>query len=137
MSTGNITRRLLGHSQRINAVCMNEDATVLFTGSYDSTVCLWDLRASGRDPIQVLSDSKDSVTTVALTKNEILVGSVDGKLRVYDIRAGRLASDDHSHPITCTRVVNNQKCALTCCLDETLYLTEIGSGKLLKTYRGY
>ena len=77
------------------------------------------------------------MTSVSVTSNEILTGSVDGKLRIYDIRAGQMSIDDHMHPITCTRAVNNQRCAMSACLDQQIYLTEIETGVVLKTYRGH
>jgi hypothetical protein len=44
-------------------------------------------------PIQVLEDAKDSVTAVQIKNYEIITGSVDGKLRTYDLRAGQLSTD--------------------------------------------
>lgn len=137
VTTGNVTRRLQNHTQRINAVAMNTESTLLFTGSYDSTVCIWDLRSGSRDPIQILTQSKDSITSINLTASEIVVGSVDGTLRVYDIRQGLLLVDDLQHPITASILTNNDKCALSCCLDQRIHLTEINSGTTLKSYAGH
>ena len=41
---GNTIRRIAGHMGRINVVEFNEDASVVVSGSYDSTVRIWDLR---------------------------------------------------------------------------------------------
>ena len=38
------------------------------------------------EPIQTLSECKDSVTSVDVSDYEILVGSADGKIRRYDLR---------------------------------------------------
>lgn len=46
------------------------------TGSYDSSVRAWDCRSRTYDPIQVLGDAKDSVTSVQLAPSEILTGCV-------------------------------------------------------------
>jgi len=137
VTSGNIIRRLQSHTQRINTVAMNKESTLLFTGSYDSTVCIWDLRAGAREPIQILTQSKDSITSICLTESEIVVGSVDGKLRIYDIREGLLLVDDLNHPITASTLANNQKCALSCCLDQKIHLTELSSGARLKNYSGH
>ena len=45
-------------------------------GSYDSSVRAWDCRSRSYDPIQVLGDAKDSVTSVQLAPSEILTGCV-------------------------------------------------------------
>jgi mitogen-activated protein kinase organizer 1 len=109
----------------------------MLTGSYDSHVAIWDLRASGRDPLQVLRDSKDSITSVSITdRGKIISASVDGAVRIYDIRAGKLISDNRNCPITSCRAVNNESCILSCCLNNCIYLSEISTGDILKTYTG-
>ena len=47
-------------------------------GSYDSTVRVWDCKARTFDPVQVLREAKDSITSLQLTSSEILTGSVVG-----------------------------------------------------------
>jgi len=42
---------------------------------------------------QVMRDAKDGITSLAVTDHEIVTGSVDCKVRRYDIRANRLFSD--------------------------------------------
>jgi hypothetical protein len=49
--------------------------------------------SQNRMPIQVLDDAKDSVTSIQIKNYEIMTGSVDGKLRTYDLRAGQLTVD--------------------------------------------
>jgi mitogen-activated protein kinase organizer 1 len=76
VGTGQPIRKLRGHISRINSVKFNEDSTVIVSGSYDSSVRAWDCRARTYDPIQVLGDAKDSVTSLQLTASEILTGYV-------------------------------------------------------------
>ena len=45
-------------------------------GSYDATVRAWDCRARTYDPVQVMDEAKDSVTSLQLSASEILTGSV-------------------------------------------------------------
>lgn len=104
VATGKTIRRFLGHTHRVNAVDFNSDSSVLASGSYDASVRLWDCkydhlstnliqRSQNRVPIQVLEDAKDSVTSVQIKNFEIITGSVDGRLRTYDLRAGQLSTD--------------------------------------------
>jgi mitogen-activated protein kinase organizer 1 len=41
----------------------------------------------------VLDDAKDSITSLHVTDHEILSGSADGRVRRYDLRAGKLMAD--------------------------------------------
>jgi mitogen-activated protein kinase organizer 1 len=72
--TSAITRRLRGHTHAINSVCFNEQGNVLVSGSYDKSVRLWDLMSNNHQPIQVLEDAKDSVTSVVIAGHEIFTG---------------------------------------------------------------
>ena len=61
--------------QRINCVQFNQpDSSVIISGSYDATVRCWDCRSRSQDPIQVLDDAKDSISSVQVSKQEILTG---------------------------------------------------------------
>eukprot|EP01041_Mallomonas_annulata_P004380 gene4380-8723_t len=137
VGTGRVIRRIQGHNQRINTIKMNEDSTVLLTGSYDKTLRIWDLRSNTRDAIQILDDFKDSVTSIERTQYEIITGCVDGKIRIYDIRAGMLQSDDLKDPISSISLTNDKKCVLSACIGGTLRLTELSSGTLLQFYSGH
>lgn len=45
-------------------------------GSYDSSVRVWDCRTRTYDPVQVIGEAKDSVTSLQLSGSEILTGWV-------------------------------------------------------------
>ena len=88
--------------QRVNSVCFNNEGTVFASGSYDTTVKLWDVRTHDRGGqcIQTLPEAKDSIVSVILDETSIISGfflftslscrSVDGSIRSYDIRAGMM-----------------------------------------------
>jgi mitogen-activated protein kinase organizer 1 len=117
---------------------MNEESTLLFSGSYDKTANIWDLRSHNmREPIQKLTDFTDSVTSLTLSRSEIIVGCVDGKLRTYDLRMGRMHMDDLIDPIIYVKLSYDERCTLSTCLNNVLRLTEISSGKVLQSYKGY
>ena len=109
VATAQTTRRIPGHRGRINVVEFNYDASVVasgmyvtllgcvgvkpFTGSFDSEVRLWDLRAHSKQPIQILDESRDAIQTLHVGASQIITGSVDGNMRVYDLRKGELRTD--------------------------------------------
>lgn len=116
VSTGRVIRRIQAHAHRINSIAMNEDSSVLFTASYDKTVCAWDLRSNSREPIQTMKDFTDSVTSVIITQSSVIAACVDGNLRTYDIRSSLLNIDNLKDPITCVRLTHDKKCALCTCI---------------------
>jgi len=138
-------RRLHGHAGRINSVCCGGGggeggADVLFSASYDGTVRAWDGRSRSRDPIQVLSDAKDSVTAFSVAGSggaaEVVAASVDGSVRTYDLRMGRLTKDDLGDPVTGAALTGDDRCLAASCLDGTVRLLERDTGDILQTYSG-
>lgn len=48
---------------------------VLFPGSIDGTVRCWDTRSRRHDPIQVLDEARDSISSLKVVQHELLTGS--------------------------------------------------------------
>lgn len=95
VSTAVAVRKFRGHAAQVNAVKFNEESSVVLSASLDGSVRIWDLKSkSSRDPIQILNEAKDSVTSVQVSAQEILTGSLDGNVRRYDIRMGQMTADD-------------------------------------------
>lgn len=70
-----------------------EDGSVVASGSYDATVRLWDCKSQSTKPIQVFEEARDSVSSLHVVGHEIVTGSVDGRMRVYDLRMGMVFVD--------------------------------------------
>ncbi|KAH6571539.1 hypothetical protein BASA50_003484 [Batrachochytrium salamandrivorans] len=138
VGTGRPLRRWDDHKQRVNAVSFNADASVIASGSYDTTVRIWDCRAKNAwKPVQVLDGSKDSVEAVQILGHEILVGCVDGFIKVYDVRAGKVTTDSIGHPVTSARFSNDGNCILSSTLDNVIRLFDKETGELLSEYIGH
>uniref|UniRef100_A0A7S0IYN5 Anaphase-promoting complex subunit 4 WD40 domain-containing protein n=1 Tax=Calcidiscus leptoporus TaxID=127549 RepID=A0A7S0IYN5_9EUKA len=135
--SGRVTRRLQGHTQRVNAVTYNAEGSVLVSASYDTSVRCWDCRSRSAAPIQVLSESADSVTCAAVGQHEIFTSSVDGVLRCYDLRAGLLSCDAVGVVLTHVALSQDGNCALVASLDSTLRLFDKSTGQLLCSYKGH
>jgi len=136
VSTGKVLRKLWGHASRINSVALGADDSILASASYDQTVRLWDCRSQSQEPAQVLDDAKDSVTCVMVIETDVVASSVDGRIRTYDVRMGRLLTDVINQPVTWMCLSNDRNCILITCLDDTLRLLEKQTGELLNEYRG-
>ena len=134
--TGSVIRRWRGHEGSINSCDLNEDDSVLITGAYDQTVKLWDIRAFHRDPIQTLTGARDSVTSVRCKGKEIAAASMDGCIRVWDVRTGKCSIDHIAKPLTNITWSQDGECLLVTCLDNTRKLFDKSNGSLLNTYLG-
>lgn len=158
VGSSRVLRRFQAHLQRTNAVMLNDDDTVLFTASNDKTVKCWDLRAqnNNRDPMESLEGSTDSVTALAKTSNAIVTASVDGAVRIYDLRKGCMQTDFISpDPITSLTISADERLYLISCLETpsrradgtssnnssvatgVVRLLDLASGKLFREYRGH
>eukprot|EP01095_Lingulamoeba_sp_RSL-Kostka_P006794 TRINITY_DN2150_c0_g1_i1.p1 TRINITY_DN2150_c0_g1~~TRINITY_DN2150_c0_g1_i1.p1 ORF type:complete len:304 (-),score=51.23 TRINITY_DN2150_c0_g1_i1:237-1148(-) len=132
-----IIKKYYGHEQRVNAVCYNEESSVVVSGSYDKTVKIWDCKSNSKEYIQMLDDATDSITSLLVFNSTIYTGSVDGCLRCYDIRKGKLKTDYLHQPISSISLSRDGNCILTTCLDQTLRLLDKHSGELLNEYSGH
>ncbi|KAK1153717.1 WD repeat domain-containing protein 83-like [Acipenser oxyrinchus oxyrinchus] len=137
VATGQVIRKLRGHAGKVNCVRFNEEATVILSGSIDTSVRCWDTRSRQRDPIQILDEAKDGVSSLRVSEHEILTGSVDGRVRRYDLRMGQLHSDFVDSPVTCVCFSKDGQCTLSSSLDSTLRLLDKDTGELLGEYKGH
>ena len=130
-------KKYQAHAGRVQAVRFNEEATVIFSASIDGTVKIWDVKSREYDPIQVLDDAKDSVTSLSLGNNELLTTSLDQRVRIYDIRYGKLYEDYIGHNLTYINISHDQQCFLVGTLSSQLMLFDKVNGKLLQTFLDY
>lgn len=138
VATGQILRRFRGHTARVNCVKFNQpDSTVIISGSYDATIRCWDCRSRSAEPIQIIDDAKDSVSSLMVSQHEILSGSIDGKVRNYDIRMGQLHVDCIGHPVTSVSFTRDGQCVLASTLDDTIHLMDKDTGELLNEFTGH
>ena len=94
VATAQTLRRFSGHLGRVNAVRFAGEAEALVvSGSYDGTVKVWDTKQRSEKPVVTLGEAKDSVSAVDVAGWEVLAGSVDGRVRAYDFRMGRVETD--------------------------------------------
>jgi mitogen-activated protein kinase organizer 1 len=142
IGTAQILKRLSGgHQGRINAVSFHEpDCHIVFTGGYDSTVRCWDLRQQGnigKAPIMTMKEAKDAITSIATHDAEICTGSVDGHLRIYDVRTGDLIEDCVGHPITSLCYSKDGQTLLVGSTDNRVRLFDRSNGEVLNSYAGH
>ena len=125
-----------GHSSRINSVSFaGEAASLLVSGSFDASVRIWDVKSGNVKPIMVLSEAGDSVSCVLAGDGEIWAGSVDGRVRKYDLRCGKVVTDVIGSPVTSLKKTKDGRGLLVGSLDNQIRLMDAETGGLLKSYR--
>lgn len=122
---------------RVQAVRFNEEGTIIFSSSIDGTVKIWDVKSRDFDPVQVLDDAKDSVSSLSLSNHEILTSSLDQRVRIYDIRFGKMYDDFIGHNLTFINFSHDFQCYLVGTLSNQLMLFDKINGKLLQTFGNY
>lgn len=138
VSTGQIIRRYKGHDAIINTLCYGPEDAVLVSGSYDSYIKVWDARTRSMEAMQSIKGAADSVTTVLLNdRAELYASSVDGTVRRFDVRMGRLVTDEVGAPVTHMALSHDNECVLAACTDGVMRLLDRGSGQLLAQYTGH
>ncbi|XP_018796808.1 PREDICTED: WD repeat domain-containing protein 83 [Bactrocera latifrons] len=137
VSTGVPVRRLRGHAGGVRCVCFNEDSSIAISGGRDNAVFCWDIRTRRLEPVQVMKDARDCITTVQTNEHKIITSSLDGCIRQYDIRVGELVCDKIGEPITFLKLTRDEQCIVAACQDSTVRLIDCDTGSLLSEYKGH
>lgn len=125
--TQKLYKRFLGHDGTISCTsCFTHP--IYLSGSTDTTVRIWDGRSWSNNPIMILNDATDSISTVLINDHEIISSSIDGCLRTYDLRINKIRKHTF-HPVSKTSIIDvsytkDNLCILVSCLDGTMHLIE-------------
>ncbi|KAI8166794.1 WD repeat domain-containing protein 83 [Colletotrichum sp. SAR 10_70] len=124
-----------GHSSRINCVAFGGDGdSLVISAGFDTSVRVWDCKSNSAKPVQVMDEAKDSVTALVVRDAEIVAGSVDGRVRSYDVRMGKCITDTMGASVTSLKLTRDGKAMLVGSLDSKIRLMDRDSGGCLKTY---
>jgi len=126
-----------GHTSRINCVAFagNGDS-VLVSGGDDTTVRMWDVKSRDPKPLMVLDEAKDGISDLVVPGNgyEVIAGSVDARVRSYDIRMGRVTADVMPGAVTSLDVSRDAKTLLVGCLDGRIRMMDRTDGTCLRAF---
>ncbi|MDR3576901.1 MAG: hypothetical protein P4L50_23795 [Anaerolineaceae bacterium] len=80
---------LTGHTNAINVISFNRDKPILYTGSTDNTIRIWDL-PSGSETIRFDSDYTGGVNCLAISqeRNLLVSGGYDCKIHFWNMSTG-------------------------------------------------
>lgn len=107
------------------------------SGGFDTTVRVWDSRSGGGGgtrPIQILDEARDAISAVVVRGAEIIAGSVDGRVRAYDVRMGRVVTDVIGASVTSLGLTRDGKAMLVGSLDSRVRLMDRDAGTCLRSY---
>lgn len=124
-----------GHSSRINVVKFAGDGdSLIVSGGFDTTVRIWDCKSKSLKPVQVLTEARDAVTSLVVRGPEVIAGSVDGRVRSYDVRMGKCTTDVLGASATSLDITKDGNAVLVGTLDSKLRLLDRQSGSCLRAY---
>ena len=127
-----------GHTSRVNAVSFaGAEDSVIVSGSDDRSVRVWDVKSRNANPIMTFDEASDSVTAVVVRKEEIITGSVDGRVRSYDIRMGLCTEDTMPAAVTSVQITGDGQAILVGCLDSKIRLIDQKDGTCLRAFGGF
>ena len=141
VATAQTIRRFNGHAGRINACSFGGEGgdgsgeSVVVTGSFDGTVKCWDLRSRSEKALCTFAEAKDSVSCVEAQGGLIYAGSVDGRVRVYDLAMGTVDVDVLGASVTSISPSKAADSYLVSTLDSKVRMMDRGTGKCLQTFQ--
>lgn len=141
VATAQTLRRFNGHAGRVNACAFGGEGgegsgeSVVVSGSFDGTVKCWDLRSRSEKPIMSFSEARDGISSVKVLGGEIYAGSVDGRVRVYDLRMGCVDVDFlGAAAVTSVSPAKAGDSYLVGTLDSKVRLMDRATGKCLQVF---
>lgn len=126
-----------GHSSRVNAVAFaGAEDSVLVSGSDDRSVRVWDVKSRNANPVMVFDEATDSISAVVVREEEILTGSVDGRVRSYDVRMGLCTTDTMPAAVTSVQITKDGQAILVGCMDSKIRMIDRKDGTCLRAFGG-
>ncbi|BFU21493.1 WD domain, G-beta repeat containing protein [Entamoeba histolytica HM-1:IMSS-B] len=132
--TSSVLRKYGKHEAKINCIEFNNQYNVIASGSFDMKVKLWDLGSKSNTPLMSLNQAKDSITSIKIEDTQLFTTSMDGFIRVYDLRKGLVVSDDIKKPLTSLSIINSTTVALSSIEDSSINIYNRKDMKIIHTY---
>jgi mitogen-activated protein kinase organizer 1 len=138
VESGRVVGKYRGHDREVNCARYDrKNCHVFASGSGDQSIRIWDAR-SKNSCIQVLGREhfKDSVLSVDWTDEGTLFGGcVDGSVKEFDVRQGRVVTDFMGDPVTSVNAT--ERYILVACMGSDIKLLDRRDGRLLQSFSGH
>jgi factor associated with neutral sphingomyelinase activation len=139
MSFGNVSNTFRAHDDAVSALQLCEESNMLVSGSWDSTVKVWDV-VPGSDfrklPSTSFSDHDCAVKCIGVSTasndrgNVVAAGSENGSIVLWDVRQKGVIREyegAHSDEVTWIRFSPNGNSFVSCSLDGEFQLWNVSS----------
>lgn len=118
-----LIKEFKGHMDGVLALQFN--TRLLFTGSYDSTIAIWDL-STGR-MVRRLSSHTDGVKALYFDDQKLITGSLDKTIRVWNYLTGECISTYRGHSDSVLSVDSYKKIIVSGSADKTVKVWHVES----------
>lgn len=129
----------IGHSNSVNSVAFSPDGNRVLSGSFDTTVKLWDAATGGL--IRTFMGHSSLVNSVAFSADgtRIVSGSTDQTIKVWDATTGRVLRTLSGHTSDVLSVAFSPDGARVASgsKDRTVKLWNAATGALIRTIEGH
>ena len=126
----------LGHTDAVNSVAFSPGGQLLFSGSTDNAIKVWDV-ASGRE-LRSLSSSAGQVNAITVSHDGTLLasGGDDAIVKLWDVATGRLVQRfiGHSKGVLCLAFSPDGKQLISGSRDNALKLWDLATGQELRNF---
>jgi WD40 repeat protein/serine/threonine protein kinase len=140
VETGELVRRLSGHTDVIVAVAAAADGRLALTGSWDGTARLWSLQENMAHLRQFAGHTR-GIDEVAFSHDGrlALTGSSDNTARLWNVSTGETiyTFSGHTSAVMCVAFAPDDKTALTASSDGTARLWDVTTGQEIRKFSGH
>jgi WD40 repeat protein len=126
-----------GHSDEVTACVVSSDGSRLYSGSNDSSICIWDM-ATG-ETLEILELCNGGVTSLALSGSLLVSGSEDGTVKLWDIGSMQLLHtlQGHSNSVASVYLTSDGSLRVISGSGSDVYVWDAASGAQLEILEGH
>lgn len=128
---------LSDHTSGINAMAVNDDSSMLVTGSDDRTVRLWSTGTGYCECFLTLIGHEDYVTCVAFDEGHVISGSADKTVRKWNTASGDCVLVIRGHNSLINRVFSTGDFIFSSSYDRSVRCWDITTGECARIFLGH
>lgn len=134
VKTGDRMKRIFGHSGSVRCLYLNEKEHIAVSGSYDTTIRLWNLK-NGKCNIIFLGH-QNTVVYLDVSKTYLVSSSSDCVMKIWNLLTGKcLLTLTHSCVIKVVQILGDK--IITGTSNGEVLTWNIKTGDTLKTFEGH